>query len=258
MKSLKAFIRKLIIKTPIQYFPVTVRKGLAKGARWTFFPNSSLWRGHTELDVEAAIRQYGSFPGATCWDVGAHFGIYAVGMAIAVGPNGHVYGFEPDPIAFKRCLLHMRMNSLHWVKLFNAAASDSEDYLHLILENGGGTGESRIAYSDDTFQRKNALVTKVSAVMLDNLVKQGQIRPPQFIKIDVEGHGAKVLLGAHKTVREHRPVILICFHNQSELEDTRKLLQPLGYESFTCDGSEISWEASIWRNTVLRCLMQHT
>ncbi len=256
MKSLKLFIRKLITQTPIQYFPVTVRKGLAKGARWTFFPNSSLWRGHTELDVEAAIRQYGSFPGVTCWDVGAHFGIYAVGMAIAVGPNGHVYGFEPDPIAFKRCELHIKMNSLHWMKLFNAAASDSEGFIHLILENGGGTGESRIARLNEVSENHAAII-KVSAVMLDKLVEQGQIRPPQFIKIDVEGHGAKVLLGAHKTIQEHLPVILICFHNQSELEDTRKLLQPLGYKSFTCDGSEISWDASIWRNTILRCSTQH-
>lgn len=258
MKKLKLFVRKLITQTPIQYFPVTVQKGLAKGARWTLFPNSSLWRGHNDLEVEAAIRQYGSFRGATCWDVGAHFGIYTVSMAIAVGRNGHVYGFEPDLIAFKRCQLHMQMNALHWVKLFNAAASDREDYLHLILENGGGTGESRIAYSDDTSQRKNAVVTKVSAVMLDELVKQGQIRPPQFIKIDVEGHGAKVLLGAYKTIQEHRPVILICFHNQSELQETRELLQPLGYESFTCDGAEISWSASIWRNTILRCSAHKT
>lgn len=258
MKNLKAFIRKIIVQTPIQYFPVTVQKGLAKGARWTFFPNSSLWRNHADFEVEAAIRQYGSFPGAACWNVGAHFGIYTVSMAIAVGHNGHVYSFEPDPIAFERCQLHMQMNSLHWVNLFNAAASDCEDVLHLILENGGGTGESRIACSDDITQRKHTLVTKVSAVRLDNLVKQKQIRPPQFIKIDVEGHGAKVLLGAQETIKEHRPVILICFHNQSELQETRELLQPLGYESFTCEGSEISWDASIWRNTILKCLAHTT
>ncbi len=257
MKKVKFFIRKLITQTPIQYFPVTVQKGLAKGARWTLFPNSSLWRSHADLEVEAAIRQYGSFPGATCWEVGAHFGIYTFSMAIGAGRHGHIYGFEPDPIAFKRCQLHMQMNALHWVKIFNVAASNGEEPLNLILENGGGTGESRIASENDISEQKHVTVTQVSAVRLDNLLDQGQIRAPQFIKIDVEGHGAKVLLGAQEAIKKYRPVILIVFHGPSELEETKQLLQPLGYRSFTCQGSEISWEASLWRNTILRCATQN-
>ena len=75
MYNLKALASSLIARTPIQYFPVTVQKGLARGASWTLFPYSANWRGNTELDVEAAIRLHGSIRGATCWDLGTHFGI---------------------------------------------------------------------------------------------------------------------------------------------------------------------------------------
>src|SRR5713226_6755785 len=98
MDSLRSIVRRavgLILRcSRLEYFPVKVRKGIARGARWTLFPYSSYWRGHTEADVEQAIRLHGSIVGAACWDLGAHFGIYAVGMAMAVGATGQVAAFE--------------------------------------------------------------------------------------------------------------------------------------------------------------------
>ncbi|MDP7070619.1 MAG: FkbM family methyltransferase [Phycisphaerales bacterium] len=36
-------------------------------------------------------------PGMTFVDIGAHVGLFAVPAAMAVGPEGHVHAFEPDP-----------------------------------------------------------------------------------------------------------------------------------------------------------------
>src|SRR5438105_10018315 len=115
MRTLKPILRDWICLTPIQYIPVRVKKGLARGAKWTLFPYSAYWRGQTEVDVDVAIRGYGSIRGMTCWDLGAHFGIYTVGMAMAVGRDGQVVGFEPNPASFDRCRRHVRMNRLSWV-----------------------------------------------------------------------------------------------------------------------------------------------
>lgn len=252
MHNLKSLAFSLITQTPIQYFPVTVQKGLAQGAHWTLFPYSAYWRGNTELDVEAAIRLHGSIRGATCWDLGTHFGIYTVGMAMAVGSEGQVAGFEPDPISFKRCQRHVQMNSLSWVKLFNAAVSQSEGSSSLICSQGAGASTSHFAYEDERPDSTFAKVT-VQTVVLDKLVEGGEIRPAQFIKVDVEGHGAKALLGARQTITAHRPTIVMSFHSQWELDGSREILEPLGYRAFTVEGKELEWSASIFRTTVLRC-----
>ena len=251
MQNIKSLASNLITQTPIQYLPVTVQKGLAQGARWTLFPYSAYWRGNTELDVEAAIRLHGSIRGATCWDLGTHFGIYTVGMAMAVGSAGQIAGFEPDQVSFNRCKRHVEMNSLSWVKLFNAAVSECEGSSSLILTQGAGASTSHFAYEDE---QHDSTITKVTVqtVVLDKLVENGEIRPAQFIKVDVEGHGAAALSGARHTIATHRPTIVMSFHSQWELEGTREILEPLGYRSFTVEGRELEWSASIFRTTVLR------
>jgi FkbM family methyltransferase len=251
MHQLITLASKFIRQTPIQYLPVTVQKGLAKGARWTLFPYSMYWRGNTELDVEAAIRLYGSIRGATCWDLGTHYGIYTVGMAMAVGSEGQIVGFEPDPISFKRCQRHIQMNSLSWVKLFNAAVSEFEGSSSLILSQGAGTPTSHLAYEDEN--PDNDIKVTVNTIVLDKLVQSGEVQPAQFIKVDVEGHGAKALSGASKTIATHRPTIVMSFHSQWELDGTRSILEPLGYQSFGIDGKEIEWQDSIFRTTILHC-----
>lgn len=251
LEKIKTFASDWICRTPIQYFPVTVRKGVAKGARWTVLPYSAYWRGHTEDDIESAIRLYGNIPGGTCWDLGTHFGIYTVGMAMAVGNEGQVAGFEPDPVSFKRCQRHIQMNSLWWVKLINAAASDADGVGDFIVSCSPGTSTSHFAYEDETVKDKDARVA-VPMILLDNLVDRGDIRPPQFIKVDVEGHGARALRGGRNTIAKHRPVIVMSFHSKWELDGTVEVLAPLGYRAFTSEGKELDWQSAIYRTAVLR------
>lgn len=254
LKEVKAIVSGLLVQTPIQNIPVTVQKGLAKGARWTFLPHSAYWRcGGHEPDIEASIRLHGCIRGATCWDLGTHFGIYTVGMAMAVGPEGQVVGFEPDSVSFKRCQQHVKMNSLSWVKLFNAAVSETEGSTTLILTQGAGASTSHLAYESENPNDAPVKVT-VFTVVLDKLVEQGEIRPPQFIKVDIEGHGAKALKGASKTLATYHPTIAMSFHSPWEVEGTRELLEPMGYEVFSCEGHEIDWPTSDFYGTaVFRC-----
>lgn len=230
-------------------------KGLAKGARWTLLPASGYWSGETEMDIEAAIRLHRSIRGATCWDLGTHFGIYTVGMALAVGREGKVVGFEPDPFSFKRCQLHIKMNSLDWVKVFNAAVSDSEGTDQLLLINGTGASTSHFAYEDERFDESVPSV-KVRTVVLDKLVERSEIPTPQFIKVDVEGHGTKALRGAIKTISKTYPTLVMSFHSVWELEGTRELLEPLGYRSFNIQGEEQTWSASLYQTAILRRIEQ--
>jgi FkbM family methyltransferase len=219
-------------RTPLARLPVRVRAGVAQGARWTLFPHSAYWRGTFEPDVGAALTRLGSLAGACCWDLGTHFGIYTVGLAQAVGPAGQVVGFEPDPVSFKRCQLHVRMNALSWVKLYRAAASASSGTGELLVYGGLGQTTSHLRYAGE----KGVGSTRhaIETVALDDLVERGDIRAPKLVKIDVEGHGEEALRGMRQTVAGHRPHFLMSFHCPSEVHAARDLADREGYSWRDC------------------------
>jgi len=251
LSALRRAAREMLIRSPLQYFPVRVRAGLAKGARWSMLPYSAYWRGDTEADIQAAIRQLGTLRDSVCWDLGTHFGIYTVGMAMAVGRNGHVYGFEPDAVSFKRCQRHLDMNGLTWAKIFPAAASDSDGVAELLLEDGSGQSTSRLPEAGEVTSKDTPRST-VRLMALDTLVERGEILPPVLVKVDVEGHGGAALRGAQKTIAAHLPVFVFSFHSPQELNETRAVLEPLGYVCFRPDGRSVAWPDCDGQGIVLR------
>jgi FkbM family methyltransferase len=247
--KLKSRLSSFIARTPLAYIPVRVRSGMARGARWTLLPHSAYWRGY-EPDVDAAIRAVGPLKGAACWDLGAHFGIYTIGLAMAVGSSGEVASFEPDPVSHARCARHIRMNRLSWVKLFKAGVGEVAAQQNLIIAGGLGSTSNHLRYEDEPVAVGEKLV-EIKILVLDDLVATGQIRPPVFIKVDVEGHGAKALHGARQTLERHRPTLVMSFHSHFETDDTRSLLEPLGYRCFDTENQELPWPAIVFRTVRL-------
>ena len=233
----------LICKTPVTYIPVKIRKGISKGAWFTIYPFSSYWRmGGGEKDVENAICLYCSKLGMTCWDIGAHFGIYTLGMALSVGSEGEVVSFEPDSFSYKKCKYHIKLNNLHWVKLYNVAVSNVNDTDYL-LDGGCGESFARLGYDgEDKENTKNKI--KVKKIVVDDLVKNSHVKPPDFIKIDIEGHAHKALIGADFTIKKYKPIILISFHSETELNGSKDILQKYGYSCFDCYGKKTEWPES--------------
>lgn len=203
------------------------------------------------MDVETAIHDYGSVEGGSCWDLGAHFGIYTVGMAMAVGPKGQVAAFEPNPISFAKCARHVRMNRLHWVKLFNAGASDHQGEDRLILSSDADSSSAHLAYEDEQ-SGSTSEILKITLVRLDSLVDNNEIRIASFIKVDVEGRGAQALAGASRSISAARPTIVMSFHSKWELEGTKELLEPLGYHGHDPAGRALAWADCLYRTAILR------
>ena len=110
--------------TGLQYCPVRVRRGVAAGARWTLYPWSAYWRGTHEPALQQALIALGDIRGWSCWDLGAHYGIYSIGLALRTGQEGAVAAFEPNPVSYARLEHHRRMNGLSNLKTFEAAVSD--------------------------------------------------------------------------------------------------------------------------------------
>jgi FkbM family methyltransferase len=243
---IKAAISRIIAATPLGSWPVRVRAGRAKGARWTLHPFSSYWRaGEDGIDILDAAKYLPFIQGAVFWDIGAHFGIHTVGMAMSVGLRGAVYGFEPDPIAWRKLQRHVRMNKLANVEIFELAASDVSGGATLYSPPGGISALSQFMISGVPMTSFS-----VQTVRLDDMVAAGKLRLPNMIKIDVEGHGDAVLRGAVAAIKLARPIISLSTHTTQEIDGARAALEPLGYYP-TRDGKPIEWSAIASFTTLL-------
>jgi len=100
--------------------------------------------------------------------------------------------------------------------------------------------------------RAETQLVLVTSVVADDLVASGEIRLPNLIKLDVQGHGAQALQGSIRCINKSLPVIVFSNHSRWELEGVRALLTPLGYADFNFAGESISWEGLYTQSAVLR------
>jgi len=236
----KTVISRLIAESALGYLPVRVKTGPARGAKWTLAPFSSNWRHGGEQDLAAGLKLLPQVKGMVCWDFGAHFGIHTVGMAMQTGPEGEVASFEPDPVAFTRLSYHLRRNNLGNVKLFQNAASDSASAKEMIIYQRLGSSCSHFQYEDEKVGSETKTI-KVATIVPDELVRDGIIRLPNLIKVDVQGHGAKALCGSIRSIKENKPIVVFSNHSRWELADTRAILEPLGYGVRNLEGGAVDW-----------------
>jgi len=251
--SFLSILSDIICLTPIQYIPVHIRHGPATGAKWTFLPYSHYWLQGGEWFITAALKKMsGRFRAGSCWDFGAHFGIYTVGLAMEVGNKGQVAAFEPNPVSFRRLERHIRMNNFTNVKLFNVGVSDKVSQVNLIVSSRKGTNLSHLQDEDEVID-KNACKVPVNTIPPDLLVEKGELKLPDLIKVDVQGHGKEALKGSIISIEKKLPIILFSSHSKRELEGTRELLKPFGYEVFDVEGNQLGWEffKSPWNQTAI-------
>ena len=237
--------------TRLQYWPVRVRSGIAAGARWTLYPWSGYWRGKHEPSLQRALLGLGNIQGWNCWDLGAHYGLYSVGLARLAGPNGTVAAFEPNPVSYARLERHRRMNGLSNLVTFPAAVSDRSGTAGLLTYGNLRSTTTHLAYESETLGPETRPIG-VQTLVLDELVAAGHLRPPHFIKVDVEGHAHKALAGAARTLAAYRPILIVAFHSAPEVAGIMALLTPLDYDSTVIATNSGSSDAVIGHDLLFR------
>lgn len=245
------------IAESLQYLPVPILRGPARGKWWTLYPLSCYWRrGGHEPEMEVAVRLAGDFRGKVAWDLGAHFGIYTITFSCLVGPEGQVAAFEPDPVSFARLRHHMSMNRLTNTVCFECAASDAEGESVIVIDKGLGSTTSHLLYVGETVEQDTP-TQRITRVRADDLVAAGKLRPPDFIKLDVEGHGDSALRGAAESIARTLPFVVASMHSPQEIEGIKAVLDPLGYGLEMFRGEELvpaRWDECLTGTTyVLRC-----
>ncbi len=236
MKATRRLLVRILSLPPIAHLPVRVRSGVAAGAWWSFFPWSAYWRGTHEPAVQARLVSLWDWTGKHVWDLGSHYGLFAVGLGRRVGLGGSVAAFEPNPLSLARLRLHVRRNRLAWVKTFPYALSDNASAQRFFAYAGLEDTTTHLAYEGETWNPSIPTIT-VESRRLDDLVAASEIRLPDFIKLDVEGHGHKALAGAGAALTAKRPVILMGLHSPEERDGILALLEPLRYRISPIDSA---------------------
>jgi FkbM family methyltransferase len=156
--------------------------------------------------------------GATVYDVGAHAGYHSLVCALLVGPSGRVVAFEPNPANRESVKRQLSANPEAQVTLSPYALSDRCE--SLALDTTQGSSQGYLAEEGDFI---------VEARQLDFLIEHEGFPAPAVIKIDVEGHELKVLMGSVGTVQAYRPIILCDPNDETTSVAVSDLLSPFGY-----------------------------
>jgi FkbM family methyltransferase len=162
-------------------------------------------------------------PGEVVVDVGAHIGLYTLNAARAVGPNGKVIAFEPDPQSFAILKENIALNHLDNVIAINAAVSDTSGKKSFYA----CTDPSLSGFELQSEARLREVRT-VNAVTLDEILRSYGINDVNWIKIDVEGAELKVLEGGRRFLQNANKLKIIV---ESSNNQSIEYLTELGFQT---------------------------
>jgi FkbM family methyltransferase len=163
-------------------------------------------------------------PGGTAYDLGAHVGYTALVLGQAVARSGQVHAFELHPTTAGLLERTVDANRDLCIHVHRVGLGRSSYEIDLQL---GPTLMTSLGQSGQGGAR-----CKVEA--LDDYVTTHGLRPPHFMKVDIEGAEVECLHGARDLLRTQHPVLLIEFHSRALLREGLDVLRGLGYRRFTC------------------------
>jgi FkbM family methyltransferase len=213
-----------ILRLPLSLIPreteVRILRGPLRGKKWIVGAAShACWTGSYEVDRLSAFGD-AIAPGATAYDVGANVGIYTLLASLRAGPSGKVYAFEPVERNLRHLRRHVMLNRAENCAIVEAAVSNTEGIRRF----------SAAAWEFSMGRLSPDGEIEVSSVSLDGCIYgERGFRPPDIIKIDVEGAEWEVLEGASRAITEFHPVIFIEVHGTKLHADCRAFLVEKGY-----------------------------
>lgn len=142
--------------------------------------------------------------GAIVFDIGSFLGTYAMLAARRAGETGRVVAFEPSPFSFQALERHLAMNGLHAPRAVArraAVGARSEERRLVTFENE--PYRNMIAPRSQACPERAAASRAVRVVTVDEVAAEIG-RPPDWIRMDVQGLEFDVLAGAASVLRESR------------------------------------------------------
>jgi FkbM family methyltransferase len=193
----------------------------------------------TVLTILKEIKEGGNF---VFYDIGANTGWYTM-VALSSSQKSIVYSFEPvkEHVDCLTETIHLNQEQSR-SSIYPIALSDKNGTSKILL---AGTGSSL----ESDFLEVNNGTQEVSLHTLDSYSKNNNLKNPDFIKIDVEGHEYKVLQGAKNLLSESKPVLFVevaytlkkaqRHFTHKNYDDIFTLMKDMGYVSYRLHNNEI-------------------
>jgi FkbM family methyltransferase len=147
-----------------------------------------------EPDTRAWIENYVR-PGQHLWDVGANIGAYALYGGLMPGVS--VTAFEPMAVNFAALVKNLDLNRQAQAVALCLALSDVTQLAPFYLRDTDAGSAMHALGMPETFEGSFDPISKqtVMSVRGDQLPRLFGIRPPDHVKLDVDGHELRVLQG---------------------------------------------------------------
>jgi len=195
---------------------VTIRHGAAAGLRFNAGgANPGYALGTTEPAVQDALEGL-LHAGDIFYDIGANVGFFTVLAARLVGPGGRVVAFEPLPANVAALRRNLALNGFANAVVVEAAAGVAGGTADLVPEEEPTWARlAGMERGSDAPPDPSAGAVRVRVVSVDETVEAGAAPPPTLVKIDVEGAELDVVSGMARTLRTHRPTLLVEMHGKN-------------------------------------------
>lgn len=184
--------------------------------------------GTTEPNTLNLLRRL-SVKGSCVVDVGAHVGQHALVAARAVGPDGRVLAFDPQPYHSDRIARHAMLNRFSNIQTFCAAVGDRDEFITLPVQSDRDRARLSLL---EAGPNDCQVSIEVPLRRLDTVFGAHGVKRVQLIKIDVEGYELEVLRGLGARIRECQNVVLEMIDTSSSLRNRQviDLLLENGFE----------------------------
>ena len=210
-------------------YPVVPSETDENNPRWcgspaTFVGWNAHFRGayeHETLGVLASLLR----PGDSMIEVGGNEGFHSVFAAWCVGPRGHVFTFEPNPVP--RATLAANIERLGWgdrVTISDSAVADVSGPRHFFVPGDTAENQGVGGFVDNSRVPTSPIL--VDATTLDDELADRQCAA---IKLDVQGAEALVLRGAAQLIRRCKPYVYFEVDDGGAIE-AMTFLQDQNYE----------------------------
>jgi FkbM family methyltransferase len=175
-------------------------------------------------EPELEVARYAVRPGDTVLDIGANYGLYTYNLALAVGPTGTVWAFEPVPFTFKTLNRVASLLRIRNAKLVDRGCSDERGKVsfQIPLAPHMSAGLAHLASRGQDHPGKDTHIHwKAEKEVFGEVVRLDDFLPSvldlPFIKCDIEGAEPKAFRGAERLIDQHLPTV-VCEINPWFLE----------------------------------------
>jgi FkbM family methyltransferase len=190
--------------------------------------------------------------GDVVWDVGANQGVYSMFAGQRVSTTGQVYSFEPERKLQKVLKVNRLVNKLGKRLVIVPLALGDISGKTVLYESAVTMGTHSLIQRFDNYRSKDKPI-EIQMFRADDLVCQSYVRPPNAIKIDVEGAEYAVCEGLSGLLATTPPRLIFLEVHPGPLGDFGRSVQELhtlltgyGYQIADCGtrGTEYYWMAT--------------